>query len=196
MNNAGINGQSTYGHKFLLEDYIIPLRPNVLIFLIGLNDIDRTYLLKDSDHLKGEGSSSLSIFLKKHSEVYNLYTTITSALDVKRFNFPLPNVDLRLAKFDTLHIPETEYNSRLQLENDMLNGYKVRVKQLINLCQKNNIYPIFINQPLLIGPAYDSILQLNLSNIKLNDSTNSLFYWRKLSMYNNELKNICQQYSV
>jgi hypothetical protein len=39
MNNAGIDGQSTYGHLILLRDYVSQIRPDFALFLIGLNDV-------------------------------------------------------------------------------------------------------------------------------------------------------------
>src|SRR5262249_2904171 len=44
LDNAGLDGHSTFGHLVLVDDYIIPLRPKVALFLIGLNDVDRTDL--------------------------------------------------------------------------------------------------------------------------------------------------------
>ena len=40
LNNAGLDGHSTYGHIVLMEDYIIKIRPKVVLFLIGANEIN------------------------------------------------------------------------------------------------------------------------------------------------------------
>ncbi len=39
INNAGLDGNSTSGHKILLEDYIIKIKPKLVLFFSGLNDI-------------------------------------------------------------------------------------------------------------------------------------------------------------
>ncbi len=39
LNNAGLDGTSTYGHLVLMEDYLIKLRPQVVLFLVGANEI-------------------------------------------------------------------------------------------------------------------------------------------------------------
>ena len=44
VNNAGIDGHSTFGHLELLDQYLSVIRPKVLLFLVGLNDVDRTDL--------------------------------------------------------------------------------------------------------------------------------------------------------
>jgi hypothetical protein len=53
LNNAGLDGNTTYGHKVLMEDYIIKLRPKVVLFLVGANDIGlETSGLYDKQQLK------------------------------------------------------------------------------------------------------------------------------------------------
>ena len=39
VNNAGLDGQSTYGHLVLLRDFVVSLRPTLAVFLVGVNDI-------------------------------------------------------------------------------------------------------------------------------------------------------------
>ena len=39
INNAGLDGATTYRHLILMEDYVIKLRPKVVLFLIGINDV-------------------------------------------------------------------------------------------------------------------------------------------------------------
>ena len=38
-NNAGLDGATTYRHLILMEDYVVTLRPKVVLFLIGINDV-------------------------------------------------------------------------------------------------------------------------------------------------------------
>ena len=39
INNAGLSGHSTFGYIVLMEDFILPLKANVVLFLIGVNDV-------------------------------------------------------------------------------------------------------------------------------------------------------------
>ncbi len=41
VNNAGLDGTSTFGHIVLMEDHIVQLKPNIVLFLVGLNDVGR-----------------------------------------------------------------------------------------------------------------------------------------------------------
>ena len=38
MNNAGFDGHSRFGHIVLLKQAVVPLRPDVALFLVGAND--------------------------------------------------------------------------------------------------------------------------------------------------------------
>jgi len=52
VNNAGLDGHSTFGHAILLQDYVLPLKPNLVLFLVGWNDVGlraaREYSLRQS----------------------------------------------------------------------------------------------------------------------------------------------------
>ena len=39
INNAGLNGHSSFGHLFLLDQIVGPMRPKVAVFFIGINDV-------------------------------------------------------------------------------------------------------------------------------------------------------------
>src|SRR4029077_15968937 len=39
INNAGLDGQSTNGHLVLLRNFIIALKPTLVVFLVGANDV-------------------------------------------------------------------------------------------------------------------------------------------------------------
>lgn len=55
VNNAGFVGHSTFGHLRLLQDTIVPLHPDVVLFLTGLNDIGITDLNQTFDAQIMEG---------------------------------------------------------------------------------------------------------------------------------------------
>ena len=59
VNNAGLDGHSTFGHQILLDDYIASYEPDLLIYLTGINDIARQDLSRSE--LNWIRSSSLSL---------------------------------------------------------------------------------------------------------------------------------------
>jgi len=40
VNNAGIDGHSTFGHLHLLREYVLKLKPKYILFLTGVNDVE------------------------------------------------------------------------------------------------------------------------------------------------------------
>lgn len=42
--NAGVNGQSTFGHLEFMKRFFLGLKPDVMVFFIGANEINRFYL--------------------------------------------------------------------------------------------------------------------------------------------------------
>ena len=54
LNNAGIAGHSTFGNIAMLQDQVSALHPKVVLFLVGVNDIERTDLnASDKSSMQG-----------------------------------------------------------------------------------------------------------------------------------------------
>ncbi len=39
VNNAGLDGHSTFGHRILLDSYLAAIKPKVVLYLIGVNEV-------------------------------------------------------------------------------------------------------------------------------------------------------------
>jgi lysophospholipase L1-like esterase len=82
INNAGLDGHSTFGHIVLMEDYIVKLKPKIVLFLVGINDMGmRNLKFHDSKMLKTlsfESIAGLLISIANYSE------TLTLALNMYR----------------------------------------------------------------------------------------------------------------
>lgn len=84
LNNAGLDGQSTFGHIRLLTDYIIKIKPKMIIFLVGLNDIARDDLNKyDKDPMCGYWSFWKRCMIK-HSELASTIDIITRSAHAEK----------------------------------------------------------------------------------------------------------------
>ena len=54
INNAGLDGHSTYGHIVLLEDHVAKLHPKVVFFLVGANDVAQAVTGEfESENIRG-----------------------------------------------------------------------------------------------------------------------------------------------
>ncbi len=200
VNNAGLNGHSTFGHKILMEDIVAPLKPDYVLFLIGVNDIDRSDLGDfDKKNLKGFQNASANstaknflLFLANNTELGNLLFNISKSLKARNQKIFIDKV-LRLNPSDTLHLSETYMQHHLQQQKEYLPAYKTRIALLDSISKANNIIPIFITQPLLFGEGIDPVTGTNLALYHSSEGMNGLLFWKKLELYNEELRNYCQE---
>lgn len=173
INNGGIAGATTYGHNILMDDYILKLKPDMVIFLIGINDRGKSDFSKEDGNLI-DREESFTRKLVKSSEVANLINNLVLMYKTKKVdighNFgkdgkpkyvgiqPNPEVDsTRLAEVLSPHIQPAE-------------GYAKRVSQLAEKCIKNDIKPVFVTQPLVYGGEA----------------------WKVMEFYNHKVMELCE----
>ena len=176
INNAGLDGHSTFGHKILLESYIINLKPKIALFLTGANDIE-SHKLGDFDNLNVQrlNFNSFSVFVKSlcnYSEtlglafnMYRYYLAYEKGLIHKQIDFP---------NLPTVEINEEGVNKALELQVPYLLTYKQRLVELIRICKSNQIIPVLITQPRLIGDEIDPSTKTNLGKMKCGNTTEKL----------------------
>tara|TARA_Y100001960_G_scaffold317868_1_gene386823 strand:- start:357 stop:1514 length:1158 start_codon:yes stop_codon:yes gene_type:complete len=201
INNAGLDGHSTFGHAVLMEDYIVKIKPKVVLFLVGINDVWLTETPNGYDiGLKRDltiNLGSIKAFFRtagNYSEVfalaYNLYRFS------KKIHYPYTNVsDSWLEKFITLDIPKNQEINIVNKELEEFNkkykrGYSLRLKKLIKLSKENSIQPVLITQPALYGNEIDDLTQINLGSIKVGNGRNGNIAWRRLELFNNMTREI------
>jgi len=193
INNAGFDGHSTFGHIVLMEDYIVKLKPDIVLFLIGANDQGRDDLGEyDSAMMKDKISlQTLKQFLKSmanHSEVFslglNMYRYYKSkvigvehaAIDFERFRNV--DIDMHYASgkkiFETQTIPS--YKTKLS------KPFEDRLKNLINISKNNNIEPVLVTQPTLYGDFIDDVTGINF---KFTNHS-----WDYLELYNDTTRQV------
>ncbi len=186
LNNAGLEGNSTYGHLVLLEDYLIKMRPKVVLFLVGANDIG---LGADSDwdreFLQKPRAGFLAAFMEKlinGSEVlgyainfYRYARAKRAGLTHQIFDFAnLPAVDLPPAQVEALLNAHRE---------QYLRPYRQRLAKLVQLCREHGMEPVLITQPAVFGEAVDPVTGADLGRAgtyALNGKT----LWRVVELYN------------
>jgi len=176
INNAGLDGQSTLGHIVLMEDYIVKLKPDVVLFLVGANDQGiEDFGEYDKEIMKDKFMfHSPKWFVKSmanHSEVFSLGVNLYRYIQAK-----LIGVEHRAFDFSSLekkgYYKLTEEEEELQKKviqihkSKFSNGYKKRLETLVRISRENNIEPIFITQPTLYGDFIYDVKGIKISHGK------------------------------
>jgi lysophospholipase L1-like esterase len=195
LNNAGIDGHSTFGHQVLLNDYLIKLKPKVVTFLIGINDVENDQpTFHDKLNTKG-AYPDFKHFIFTNSEVLSLSLNLVRGWRAQKLNNTTQK-ELILNPNSVIDLPDSVIHNRIKKQNKYLPNFQRRVEQLIDTCIKYDIQPVFITQPNLLGKGVDSTTGVDLARFKLSSNMNGKVLWEILSVYNQTTISICNQKNV
>jgi len=150
INNAGIDGHSTFGHLNLLHYYLptLSFRPKIALFLVGANDVNR----QDLSTYDPAFNNNLAFRIKKwamhHLETVNLISDLKNSLSPPDI-FPKNNVDPPAAEW----MGKQQMDSTLKNIQQLLPAYRARLCSIIDICKQDNIRPVFITQPLAVDSS-------------------------------------------
>jgi lysophospholipase L1-like esterase len=198
LNNAGLDGNSTFGHITLMKDFIIKMHPKVLLFLVGNNDIGlEGYGVFDSKYLKKPAAGTLAYLTEKlldHSEV------LSYAINFQRYSkAKIGGLVHQMADFAHMQQIDAPEESVLQILNlhreKYLKQYEERLTKLIELSRQNSIEPVFVTQPMVFGDVIDPVTGVNLARLTIYPINGETF-WRILELYNEVLRNTAAKHHV
>jgi lysophospholipase L1-like esterase len=204
INNAGLAGHSTFGHIILMENFIVQLRPKVVIFLVGVNDTGLVDHGNDVDtsirqELRWDSFRSLERLtgaLADRSEV------AAAILNLKRYFFPKvtwapPQREINLKTEPTVEMSaETQAGLKRDFQARYLKPYETRLRKLIRISRENHIVPVLMTQPALYGHGRDDVTGVDLAKIKIMKGINSGFYWDILDILNGGTRKVAQEEKV
>lgn len=201
INNAGIDGHSTFGHLHLLKEYVLKLKPKYILLLTGVNDVETEKpesfdLMNDNRvHFTSVNQFLKSVLLKTEigSTVFQFYSV---RLAYKK-GLIHKEVDFKTLPDTTLSASYIQ--QQLEHQKTYLTGYQTRLQEIITLCKTNGIQPILLTQPSLFGPYIDSATGIKMDtkyypvggNIK-----NNLLQEQVLEEYNNVVRSFQNQAAV
>lgn len=167
LNNAGIDGASTKSHIKLLEQYLVELKPKMVVFLIGLNDMNvasfhlaNNKYVHDYDEVqfyKKQTEATYLEILARYSEIINTIVNIERFLNAKQCkithgagNIVHPGNDLSSLKRDDTLFQDKELEKTaaplLESHKPFISMYEKKLERLIELCRENKIIPVFVTQ--------------------------------------------------
>jgi lysophospholipase L1-like esterase len=204
VNNAGLNGHSSFGHLLLLKDVVLKQKPDYVYFLVGVNDMDRQDLnqfdnrmvLGKSVQMEQNGwMKNAFLTLTNHSEVANLVYNLSKAMKARNQAIFVDKI-VALNPKDTLGISTEKQNEILANQQSLLPAYRDRLMKLIQACRAQGVKPVMITQPLLMGKGIDPVTGTDLAKVKVSDGVNGALYWAKLELYNDVMRQLCQDEKV
>lgn len=170
VNNAGIDGCSSFGHIILMRDYIVKLKPKYVVFLVGINDVAKSNFNQEDGFLINRKESWFRSLLKQSeliTTISNVYNALkshqahvahgSSPYDYKQNDFNLMDSIQRLKNEQTMPA--------------LLTAYQSRIETLIQMCKRNGIQAIFVTQP-----KFDDV---------------NAYSWKVMQSYNAALKSTC-----
>ena len=184
--NAGIEGQSTYGHIHNFKNWFPKLKnfsPKLYIFYIGLNDYSFEPDKDEYSNYESDGNlmnaEAIEVFfdtLKSNSFFYDKLRILkqkyySTAKTVKYYHDSEKLKDLKYIDYkQALELHDVE---KLKLKHQIvISKYLNRVKILNSFVTKKNSTAVFINQVLATGNKNEKLFILNYSLIEYCKDTN------------------------
>jgi lysophospholipase L1-like esterase len=190
VNNAGLDGQSTFGHLVLLRTVVAALRPTLAVFLVGANDVGleaaNTY---DAALAPSRaGLQAVGRFVIAHSELASVAQNLYRAGRARQRGFGHSQVDLATA--NRLALDQTVMDATVRKYRETLDGYAARLTAIVNLSRASGIVPVLVTQPALFGDVVDPPTGVDLATVQVNGRGNGSLEWRVLELYNDVTRRV------
>ncbi len=196
VNNAGLDGQSTYGHLILLREFVDDLHPTVAIFLIGANDLgletDNPY--DTALHPPHSALRSTASFLTDHSEVAGLAQNLLRVARTRSEGFGHGQIDV--AALRRLEDDDRETAAAMRTYSAPLPAFAARVAAIVDECRRHGIEPVLVTQPWLNGDAIDPATGVDLSKIQVRGAANGRLWWNVQELYNDVTRRVGRDHGV
>ncbi|MCB0795341.1 MAG: SGNH/GDSL hydrolase family protein [Flavobacteriales bacterium] len=180
VNNAGLDGHSTFGHRILLEDHILPLKPDVVLLLVGANELGRRDIGR-FDRYQLRDRSIRGIF--GEMELVHSFQAWRMARAAKEQGVGHGSISLNVDA-PRREIPHEQLVLELDAERPLVEAYKERLTGLVKLIQANGSLPVLMTQPSLFTAAFDPVTGVDLSRYPWQEHSNGAALAAKLAMYN------------
>lgn len=187
VNNAGLDGHSTFGHRLLLEQHVLPLSPKVILFMVGLNDRGK-FDAGDIESLAIKKDEGLLIRLIEKSRIVSLFRMIQRSFKAKQVHVAHEDIDFKALGRAT--VSGEQRKSILEAyRGAAMEGYAQRLQELIDMSRRSGSLPVLITQSAVYGPAIDDVTGVDLSLVPASPGNGGVA-WEVLELYNGVLRDM------
>jgi lysophospholipase L1-like esterase len=193
VDNAGLDGHSSFGHLLLTRQAIVPLHPKVTLYLLGLND-----MFTDAPHDLDEVEVDPVGMLADHSELVATLLNLwrwkkTRALE-DLGSMPKP---VALRDRPRYEMPAAEAERLWREQEPRLAGFRRRLVELVELNREHRIEPVLVTQPTLLGGVDARTgLDTRAMDVEVWQHVDGAFAWRLLERYNDVTRQVGRDHHV
>lgn len=148
ISNAGVDGQSTYGHIKSTEIWfpkIESLQPEIIIFYVGINDFYRVSSDSKYDNIQQLESRGLRSQIKDKSVLYNVYRKLKGMQKAKKFEVGHRKIDFSNVNYTKSVVLDEKLVELYDEKN--LSAFKARIQKLDAYARDMNAIAFFVTQP-------------------------------------------------
>ena len=193
INNAGLDGHSTFGHLLLTRQALVPLAPDVTLYLVGVNDMF-TDAPRDHDRIE---SLPLAGLVQRSA-------LVSTAVNLLRWNrtrriedlgaMPKP-VALRDRPRATVEPARAELLE--QAQEPRLAAFRQRLEELVALNRRHGMEPVLLTQPTLLGGVDRRTgIDTRTLEVELWETLDGELAWRLLERYNDVTRQVGRDHGV
>lgn len=166
LNNAGIDGHTTFGHIALVRDYLVRLKPRYLLLMTGVNDVELDAPDEfDLASRKKINTGSMKTLLKSLANHTELGRAFLNYYQLKvSFKKGMVHRSILLGSLVENPLSDSVIQAKLNKQIPYLNGYRERIDSIIRMCHAAGIQPVLITQPTLYGDYTDSATGVRTGN--------------------------------
>lgn len=194
VNNAGLDGNSTFGHLHYLRNHLSKIKPDFVFYLVGISEIERLDLNHHDLAYQKNKTLSARDWLKKNSELAILLNGLYRSYHASKIQMEYSVLDLRNAEY--LETNSILLNEKLKAQKPFLIQYEKRLRTLILETKAADIQPIVLTHPLLFGNVIDLESGINLRNVKVKGYDNGETYWQVLESYNECTRKVAKEENI
>ena len=201
LNNAGLDGHSTFGHLFLLDQIVGPMRPKVAVFMIGINDVGREGAT-GREMATPRSRLPLPIRLARHSAIVAAVINLQRQGEARERDLGHKQVDI--TTLPKIGVDRELSSSLLAAHHEgYVPAYKERVDAIVRVSREYGIEPVLMTQPALYGAGIDPRTLVNLDAIVVSDErrikaekVRGKLAWDVLELYNAAVREVGRERDV
>jgi lysophospholipase L1-like esterase len=187
VNNAGLDGHSTFGHLLLTRQSLVRLHPRVILYLVGVND-----MFADAPRGFDRVAQNRWAELANHSEIAATLLNLYRWQRTQRFEdlgaMPKP---VALRDRPRHPVPPVVAERLWQEQDHRLEAFRDRLEQLVILDREHGIEPVLITQPSLLGSVDPRTgIDTRPMEVELWEKLDGALAWRLLERYNDVTRQV------